>query len=698
MPAAQTHVFIAHLVLDRIRRGVPDGHGNVRVFLPAIPAEAPHGLPHPVPHLPRPGRPIPPIDLRFPRPGQPFPRPEPPAPAVVPRQPISVMIPAGTAAILLTRPASFSFGAASPDFLPDVISGITTSHQPKSREKTLADFMKTFGNTVRWTDNGEVAWFLGWFCHLCADVFGHHWVGVQAKGDFLSWLSTPPDVVRLHLGIEMEWAKSIGERTGKVDFLRNEVFFEFGPTCTSPDDAAIGELFFRRSLVLDAMLTDGAPLCDRFYKIDEAKDPANEVVQLVDPLIRVRDWRGWHVEQKKKAEKAKMLNDSPLGRMADIPLPRVSPEKLAQMRLPCPLCEAHGQVTQMVERACPVCLGIGVIEEKVRGVCILCNGGGKQRVDCSACEGLPDPLREVCPECHGERKVENVCLLCLGAKAGAEEARKICPTCKGARNVREDLDAKCPFCAGQKFLEKALGDPGFSSRDLVDTVLRRIIHFHKARVERIDRLLGLYLDAGERLAMLLLTPEPDMADGSKVQGCFQAFLDELGDFCASTLTLSDLAPELQAYDDAVRKGVEDLLALALKLLEFLPVNLPEIYARLKKEIVKAAVDELAKRFQSLLTDSERAMLGKDALEKYLPESFPPIADAVSLFLLALEGALPTMAGLGKAFETLGDANNIDGHGQPTMVAPFEDAAFWNARFRLVKNGEKGEEETIRLQF
>jgi hypothetical protein len=696
MPAAQTHVFIAHLVLDRIRRGVPDGRGNVRVFLPILPAGAAPARP------PHPRRPLPPAGRRVPgRLGIPevtIPLPEPPVAPPAPPEPVSVLIPGATVATLLSRPASFCFGAASPDFMPDVISGITTSHQPKNRPgQTLDTFMETFGRSVRWSDPAEVSWLLGWFCHLCADVFGHHWVGVEAGGDFLSWVTTPPEVVRRHLGIEMEWAKDIRTRTGCADFLGGNVLLEFGIASWSPDDAVRGPFFFRRQLVFDAVLTDGAPLCERFYDIEAAPSPAAESAQLVHPMIQVRKWRSWHAEQKGKAERAKALNDSPLGAVFDFDLPRVPPDRLAAMRLPCPLCKAHGAVTQTVERACPVCYGIGMLEDKARRECIFCRGEGKHRVDCAACEGLPDPLRDVCPECHGARKVDNLCPVCFGAKELSEGLRSLCPRCKGARQVRQDLDAACPFCAGQKYLETALGDPAYSSRDLIGAVLRRLIHFHGARIERIERLSNLYLDAGERMALLLLSPEPDLADGKKVQECFALFLDELGDFCLSTVTLSDLAPELEAYDAAVAKAIEELLALPMKLLEFLPLDLLEVFERMKKELVKAAVDELANRFKSMLTGAECGKLRTKALDRYAPQAFPPVADAVSLFLLALDGSAPTAPGLAGTFRTLGKADNIDGRNQPRAVAPYLDAAFpWDGRFRLVKRSGKGEEADIAL--
>jgi hypothetical protein len=706
MPAAQTHAYIANRILERIRAGIPDGKGNLVVFLPTMPVAAPPADPPPrfPPRRPpprRPGDPLHPLDIpgRLP-PDLRLPGPVVVHPAVPIPAPVTVAIPAATASILLAHPASFCFGASSPDFLPDVITGITTSHQPKNRPlQTLDSFMETFGRSVRWSDAREVSWLLGWFCHLCADVFGHHWVGVEAGKDFLSWLTTPPDVVRLHLGIEMEWAKAIREKNGMRDVLRENILREFGPVPSTPDDAFLGFFFFRRQLVLDAMLTEGAPLAEKFYDIEEAPKPGDEAVQLVVPMIRIRAWRKWHEEQLKKTQKAKQLNDSPLGALADFDLPRVDPAKLAANRIECPLCKAHGTVTQTVERACPTCMGIGLLEDGARSLCLLCGGEGKKRVKCEACEGLPDALRDVCPECHGEKEVNfELCPGCNGAKFAASVAYSLCDTCKGARQVRQELDEKCPFCLGQQYLETALADPAFSSRDLVDAVLRRLIHFHGARIARIDRLSQRYLEAGEKLGLMLLSPDVDMADGQAVQACFAGFLADLADFCTSTLTLSDLAPELAAYDAAVRKGVEDLLALALKFLEFLPVNLLEVYRQLRADLVKAAVDLLAERFKSLLTDPERAKL-RAVLDRYPPEGFPPVADAVTLFLLALEGAAPTEAGIAKAFRALGTADNIDGRGQPRLVERFNDAHFpWDGRFRLVKKSGKGEEEDIKLHF
>lgn len=671
MPAAYTHAYIAHLILERIGAGIQEPDGAIRVALPATRQGA-----------------------------------------------ASVRIARATVELLLGQPASFCFGATSPDFFADVVSGITSSHQPFQRDKTLADFMTTFSASVHWEDRHQVAWLLGWFCHLCSDVFGHHWVGAQAGGNFLSWFDTPPDVVRRHLGIEMVWADQVRAGVGQ-DFLQNYIVREFGRPVSYAADSQEPEraFLFQRSLVLDAMLTDGAPLCEAYYDLENVGDvKAQDRVQVIHPLIRVRGWKAWHAKQKEKIQKLKAWNNSFLGRIADFDLPRLSREELDKIHLECPLCKAHGILDTVVEAACPTCAGTGFVERAVLGLCPICNNEGQARVACASCEGLPDALRDLCPDCHGEREMDLPCPGCGLTKWGANEVRGRCSHCKGAGVIRENLDEACPFCKGQKALEEVLGDPAFSSRDLVNLICDRLLIYHEARRQRIDRIVDTYQEAHERLTLLLINSS---APGAKaVMDCFSAFLSEVSGFAISALTFSDLVPELAAYKETVRKSIEEVSDLFMDLV---PDAWIETLEKLRQEVLDKAFGMVSEYLGSpLLTDAEEqavvrvvsryhsgALIWRRRIRRPLgpvirrpgpPMLFAPVADAVALFLLAIQGQEPTPAGIKAAFQQLGAADNIDAQGQPGKVAFYRDLSFpWDDRFRLVGRDRAGEEGQLVVQ-
>ncbi|MBP1628461.1 MAG: hypothetical protein H6Q00_2936 [Holophagaceae bacterium] len=671
MPAAYTHAYIAHLILERIGAGIQEPDGAIRVALPATRQGA-----------------------------------------------ASVRLPRATVELLLGQPASFCFGATSPDFFADVLTGITSSHQPFQRKRNLAQFMTTFSASVRWEDHHQVAWLLGWFCHLCADVFGHHWVGTQSGGNFLSWFTTPPEVVRKHLGIEMVWADQVREGTGQ-DFLQGYILREFGRPISYAADTEEAEraFLFQRSLVLEAMLTDGAPLCEDYYDLENVGDaPVQDRAQVIHPLIRVRGWRSWHTKEKEKIQKLRGWNNSFLGRIADFDLPRLSRAQLDGIHLDCPLCKAHGLLTSTVEAACPTCAGTGFVERVALGLCPICNNEGQARVACASCEGLPDALRDLCPDCHGEREMDLPCPGCGLVKFGANEVRNRCSHCKGAGVIREHLDEACPFCKGQRALEEVLGDPRFSSQDLVNLICDRLIIYHEARRQRIDRLVDTYQEAHERLALLLLNASAPGAQA--VMDCFSTFLSEVSSFALSALTFSDLVPELSAYKESVKKSIEDIFDLFLDLV---PDAWIETLARLRQEVLDKAFGVVSDYLGSpMLTDAEEqavkrvlagyhsgALVWRRRTRRHLgpvirrvspPLLFAPVADAVTLFLLALQGQEPTKGGLTAAFQKLGDADNIDAQAQPTRVSFYQDLAFpWDDRFRLVGRDRAGEEGLLVVQ-
>jgi len=665
MPAAFTHTYIAHLILERLAAGTDEGNGSIRVALPPTLAGT-----------------------------------------------ASVRIPSSSVDLLLENPGSFCLGSASPDFFADVITGITTSHQPELQTKTLSHFLTTFSASVRWNDSHQISWLLGWFCHLCADVFGHHWVGNEAKGPFESWIDTPPEVVRKHLGIEMVWADQARAGVGR-DFLPIYIQKEFGKTISlSPDSQEKERAFlFQRNLVLDAMLTDGAPLCEAYY------DKGNATPQIIQPLIKIRGWRGWHTQQIESIQKIKDWNNSLVGRLADFDLPRLSDQQLAAMRLDCPLCKAHGLATTTVEAACPTCAGTGIVERVALKACPICDNEHQARVACSTCEGLPDALRDACPDCHGERERDLPCPICGITRAAAQYVRGECPHCKGAKVIHRNLDEACPFCKGQKALEKVLGDPEFSSRDLVNLICDRLRIYHEARRQRIDRLVDTYQEAHERLTLLMV--KANAPGAMAVKDCFASFISQAKDFAISQLTFSDLVPELAMYQDTVSKSIKDIFDLFLDLV---PDGWIETIEKLKQEVLDTAVTTVANYLGSpLLKDAEeqavKRVLAQQSLASLVwrrrapmivrpparrqgpPLLFAPVADAVTLFLLAIQGCEPTRNGLASAFEKLGTANNIDTMEQPKKLTFFDDPGFaWDARFRLVGKNRPGEEGRLSINI
>lgn len=680
MPAAYTHTYISHLILERLASGADEQNGKVRVSLPPTL----HG-------------------------------------------PASVTIPSQTVNLLLQKPASFCLGSASPDFFADVVTGITTSHQPKNEGRTLSHFMSTLSSSVNWGNPNQVAWLLGWFSHLCADVFGHHWVGKEAGGKFETWLDTDPQIIRKHLGIEMVWAEKAKTDAGASrDFLQTYIVKEFDrPIPLSPDvDKTDLAFLFQRQLILDSMFTKGAPLCDAYY------DRGSITTQIVKPLIKVRSWRDWHNKQIDKIKKLRKKNNSPLGRVFDLKLPRLSEDKLKKLNMDCPLCRAHGITTSIVEAACPTCAGTGIVERIVLKTCPFCDNEHQARVSCSACEGLPDAMRDVCPVCHGERELDLPCPFCATTKGAAGFIRGECQHCKGAKTVRNDLDEDCPLCKGQKALAKVLGDPEFSSRDLINLICDRLIIYHENRRKRIDLLLDTYQEAHERLTLLMIKSN---APGAKaVMDCFTSFFDQAKGFIISQLTFSDIVPELAIYEETIRKSIDKIFSMFI---ELVPDGWLEIVEKLRNEVIKEVLGKISELIGNpLLKKSEEQavmsvlsqhslsslMLRRRPKEKIMrrpaaipasvkpqplnrtvpPMLFAPAADAVTLFLLSIQGCKPVKGDITKAFSKLYIADNIDNTGQPVLVFFYDqDPKFdWDARFRLVGKKNPGEENQLHIDI
>ena len=215
MPAAYTHLFIAECILKRIRERIAGLEGSI-VTLPSIDGS---------------------------------------------NQSQEILISNHLAELLSSNADSFRAGAIGPDFFPDVLVGITVSHQPDRRSKNLLDYCKEFAASVNFSKPAEVAFAFGWLTHLCADVFGHHWVNMESGGDFETWLDTDKEVIRKHLGIEVLW-----------DSILPDV----------PKTFAVPAEFIRR-----IMLTDSAPLCNAFYD-----RPEHAELWALIQLVRLSDWHG----------------------------------------------------------------------------------------------------------------------------------------------------------------------------------------------------------------------------------------------------------------------------------------------------------------------------------------------------------------------------------------------------------------------
>jgi hypothetical protein len=117
----------------------------------------------------------------------------------------TVQITDSMAELLTEHASAFRAGALGPDFFPDVIDGIKVSHQPDLKQRTLDDFHQVMAESLDAPDDYQLAFCFGWLTHVCADVFGHHWVCLESGGDFKTWTGTAPSIIRLHLGIEKLW-------------------------------------------------------------------------------------------------------------------------------------------------------------------------------------------------------------------------------------------------------------------------------------------------------------------------------------------------------------------------------------------------------------------------------------------------------------------------------------------------------------
>jgi hypothetical protein len=246
-------------------------------------------------------------------------------------------VPSKLVDLLSGHASSFRAGAIGPDFFPDVLSGITASHQPNLRGRTLSDFMAIMASSARDATPEQVAFAFGWLSHICADVFGHHWVNMESGDDFVDWLKTPFEVIRKHLGIEKLWDEEL-RRT--MPAVKEDFKLDVG---------------FIRKLTL----MSGSSLCTTFY---EHKDYEN-----LYALCHLGRLATWHAEQ---AEQAKRYGDS---------------MEVSLLTDNCPLCRGAAAIDKRVSKKCPTCKAVGQIAENRKVKCAVCKAVGSVENKCSTC-------------------------------------------------------------------------------------------------------------------------------------------------------------------------------------------------------------------------------------------------------------------------------------------------------------------------
>jgi hypothetical protein len=648
MPGAYTHSYIADVVVDRLGNGKLQSDGTFEISI----------------------NPLSSTD-----------------------QPYQVTFDSKLADIIQRNQASFRAGAVSPDFFPDVFTGIMISHQPYRKNKTMADYMSGFANSVDLSDESQVAYWLGWFSHICTDVFGHHWVGMEANGDFETWISTDLDVIRKHLGTETVWDSWLRSLHGNPD------------------------LSFNRSLIIQAMLTDGISLCDEHYN-----DTANQPIQT---MILVNKLKRWHKEREEATEKFKSrLPDSSFIDTLKQLCPVCATTGILSRTLKgsCDLCSAIGSISQTVQENCPQCNAVGTISQTLQENCPTCGAAGSLRKEirgCKLCKGsgkISDPF------CGGSGKIKKKvlgvkvsvpCPVCLGGNvpcphdAGDIVLRVIqetCPTCTGAKLITKVQDVTCPTCAGAKLINatKSVTCPkclGSTLIDIIDQspcpvcvsgstltplslICDRLIGYHRRRQDQCQLLLESFLEAHEQVAHCLL--EDRMSD---IPGSYKGFLDQIDEFIQAQLSFTDLvAPELVGLEDKIRELVEKVLEELKN--EFTPPWLIE----LKRDLISKLVDEVVTSLNLKLSPAEEDHVLK-TVQAYPPDGFPPLANAVKFFLASLNGATLTKDGLVKITDILNGTDqdkvaNIDIRCQPFNTKLYCDLSFsWNKYFYDFLDGQ-----------
>jgi hypothetical protein len=565
------------------------------------------------------------------------------------------------AALLTSHENSFRAGALGPDFFPDVIEGITVSHQPDLQGRTLDDFHQVMSESLDNPSDSQLAFCFGWLTHVCADVFGHHWVCLESGDDFKTWTGTPPEVIRLHLGIEKLWDSEL----------------------RAHEDAAAEDFRLDVDFVRELTLEPDSALCGTFYK-----DGDNKVLS---SLIFALQLAGWHDSAANDAEVfADRIDQNAFSRAC----PVCDGTALVSdvVRESCPTCAAAGMVartekfncpgclaTGLVDKNCPTCNAAGYIEEKIRK-CEICRGSGK--IKCGGCGGsgniekkirvgpIKKTIKVTCPVCLGAKGVscphnagtvitdilKRTCPKCAGAKV----LRNTCPTCNGAKLLSRVIQQTCPLCNGLKLVEKGvvIACPVCTLRPtaVVRKAIDNVVKYHQRRARLARKMVGEYILAHENVAKSILAGDYGAAASS-----FDKFFAAVEAFISAETSFADLVlPELGALEDRVREMV-------LRLLEEIEQLTPEWYREIKREIYKAVTDRLIEWGKIDLTDGEVSKYR--AIWDRFPsrDAFPPLRNGINLFLLAIDGCEAEASELGVASDVLGLADNIDSRCQPFLI-------------------------------
>lgn len=649
MPGAYTHLYVADVIVARLQAGKLQGDGTFELSLDPISSGD---------------------------------------------QPFKISFDGKLADIIQRNSSSFRAGAVSPDFFPDVFTGILISHQPHHRHKTMAEFMSSFANSVDLGDEAQIAYWLGWFSHICTDVFGHHWVGMESDGDFETWISTDPSVIRKHLGTETVWDGWLRSLHGNPD------------------------LSFNRTLIIQSMLTDGVSLCDEHYN-----DTANQPIQT---LILANKLKRWHKEREESTErfKSRLPDSGFLDTLRQLcPVCATTGAISQTLKGPCDLCSAVGSISQTIQDNCPQCKAVGTISQTLKENCPQCKAAGSLRKEirgCKLCKGsgkIDDPVcggsgkikKKVlgvkisvpCPTCLGAggipcphnagdivlKVVQETCPSCHGAKLIDKVQNVTCPTCNGAKLVNATKSITCPKCFGTTLMDIIQAAPcpvcvSGSSLAPLTLICDRLIGYHRRSQERCYQLVESYVEAHEKVAYCILEDRL-----SEIPSCYEDFLSKVAEFTIIQLSFAEIiAPELVALDAKVRELIEKVLEELKK--EFIPPWLIEI----KQDFISKLIDEVANLLNLKLSQSEADHV-LQTVETDPPEGFPPLANAINLFLLSLNGSTLTKDGLVKLTEILNGTDqkkvaNIDIRCQPFNTKPYCDLGFaWNTYFYDFLDGQ-----------
>jgi hypothetical protein len=632
MSAIRVHIHVANMIVNGIRSAKPDASGTRTIML--LPHDGGEGQ-------------------------------------------LPVRISAPVYALLTENESWFRAGAIAPDFFPDMISGMMVSHQPQwapegytiptgsgtiplRKGRRLYDFMDAMADSlVDLSDPKHLVFGFGWLTHQCVDIFIHHWVGMEAGAEFESWLGTPLESIRRHLGLEK-----------LMDDLSGESHTEF----------AFDPGFLRR-----LMLTKTSRLCRDFYCTNQAGE--------IGSLVKLVDLAKWHSEKAdlSRAEKQRIQGQD----FADkCPICKGA----SKIRETCDKCHGLGEITKVISEhchvcengrknvACSECRGLGEVFESIEE-CRLCHGSG--RIRCVPCGGrgsihvrFPPPNGSTipCRACGGRGTVScphqlvivtrpRQCPGCLGQKI----LSIVCPACKGttliARTVKEVcdklMDVPCVVCGTAKKAALRICD--------------NLYNYHTRRAQLAVALVDRALEAHCGLAKGVLEGNVVTAKSG-----FEVLAEEAKEFFRTECDFTDLiAPELTDCALDVREYVTSKIADPLKEL------VPEWFKEMPINIFQSCAKTITDMFGHCLTNQEEEVYREVFRNLGGLDRFPPIRNAYTLFVLSLSDCTADPQGLRLAAGILGDATNLDWRCQPLMLRPYSDPAFaWERYFAPFVDGAR----------